>query len=423
MRAAVVSIGDELLIGQVTNTNAAWIGQFLSGLGVTPVRVASVGDDVTEIVTEIRHSFDAADAVVLTGGLGPTHDDVTRDAVARYLGTELLLDEPWVRLMRRRFARRGLTLPERNRVQALIPIGMELLRNPVGTAPGLWKTWREGDRTLALAVLPGVPFEMEELMRSEVARRLQPMARDRIRSITLQTAGIGESHLQQLLAPVITDLPETVKVAYLPSLYGVRVRISETRPRTVSDPGEVDRVVDRMRALAPEYVYGTDDDTLESVVGAMLKASGLSVATAESCTGGAVCDRLTDVPGASSYVLGGIVAYCNSVKTDLLGVSTDVIERDGAVSAEAARQMAVGVARLTGANLGVSVTGILGPTGGTPEKPVGTVWIACSGRAVDEVKLLRLGRDRVKNKQRATTAALNLLRLQIMELTGARQTS
>ncbi|MBT8400852.1 MAG: competence/damage-inducible protein A [Rhodothermia bacterium] len=415
MRASIVSVGDELLIGQVVNTNAAWLGEFLSGLGINPVRIAAVGDVVDEIVEEIRNAFRTVDAVIITGGLGPTHDDVTRDAVADFLGVELHFHESWFRLIEKRFSRRGMSVPERNRSQALVPEGVEIVPNDQGTAPGFWRLWKEGEVDKVLVVMPGVPFEMEAQMRDHVAPRLRPLVRSRIRHVTLRTAGIGESHLQEILTPVVTGLPDSIRLAYLPSLYGVRLRVSQAIGREEGDNGDFESTVDQIRRVAADYIYGEGDDTLGAVVGRMLNERGLRLGTAESCTGGSVCDRLTDVPGASAYVAGGVIAYCNGVKVDTLGVDPEILERDGAVSEEVARQMAVGALGVTGADVTVSSTGILGPSGGTRDKPVGTVWIACAVAGRSDTQLLRLGRDRLKNKRRATAAVLNMIRLKLKE--------
>ncbi len=410
MRASIVSVGDELLVGQVVNTNASWLGSYLTGMGVVPARIVAVGDDIAEIESAIAASYESCELVVVTGGLGPTHDDVTREAVAQFLGTKLVMNERWIGIVRRRFEQRGLSFPERNVAQGLVPAEVEMLPNPVGTAPGFWKTWEAGSGRRILAVLPGVPEEMKTLMRDKVRPRLEPEVRNYVRHVTLRTTGIGESHLQELLAPVVSTLPSTVKCAYLPSPFGVRVRLTETVGRNQEDDGELDETVSKVEAIAGEYIYGRNDDTLEAVVGVLLRERGLTVATAESCTGGAISDRLTDVSGASNYVVGGIVAYSNAVKVGVLDVDPEMIERDGAVSRESALQMARGVRVATGGDVGLSATGILGPSGGTPDKPVGTVWIACVGPGWEEARPLRLGSGRLKNKERTVAAALDLLR-------------
>ncbi len=409
MDVTLMSVGDELLVGQVINTNAAWLGDYLAGIGMVPSRTVVVGDSIDRVVAELRDAFERSDAVIVTGGLGPTHDDITRDAVAAFFGVALQFDESWFRLLERRFSRRGLTVPERNRVQAMVPDGVRVLPNSEGTAPGLWKSWETPSGSKAIAVMPGVPDEMKRMMRDQVAPLLGPLSKRPIRQITLCTTGIGESHLQELLASEVEAMPPTLSLAYLPSPAGVRLRITERLADGSNGEGAED-FADRLAALAAEYVFGRGDDRLETVVGSMLIERQKTVAIAESCTGGAVASLMTDVPGASAYVVGGVVAYCNSVKRKLLHISDELLVEQGAVSESVALAMAGTVRALTGADYGLSTTGILGPTGGTRDKPVGTVWIACADAGGAEARLLRLGKERLKNKQRTVAATLDLLR-------------
>ncbi|NNE45948.1 MAG: competence/damage-inducible protein A [Rhodothermales bacterium] len=414
MSVTLVSVGDELLVGQVVNTNAAWLGEYLTGIGMMPVRSVVVGDSIELIDTELCDAFSLSDLVVVTGGLGPTHDDVTRHAVARFLGVGLHLEEKWFGLIERRFSQRGMTVPERNRIQAMIPDGMEVLANRVGTAPGFWKSWVAESGPKAIAVLPGVPGEMKSMMEEQVRPRLEPLTKSPVRQITLQTTGIGESHLQELLAAEVEGLSDILSLAYLPSLFGVRLRITERLEH--GGTGEAaERLANRLTDLAGVHVYGRGEDRLEAVVGKMLERSGQTVAVAESCTGGAICNLLTNVAGASVYVAGGVVAYSNRLKRDVLKVEDSVIVEHGAVSEAVATGMARGVRLLSGADVGLSTTGILGPAGGTPSKPVGTVWIAYVDRHGEEARQLSLGQDRLKNKQRAVAATLDLLRRRLME--------
>jgi nicotinamide-nucleotide amidase len=413
MDVTLMSVGDELLVGQVVNTNAAWLGDFLAGIGMVPSRTVVVGDSVEQLTEELRDAFERGDVVIVTGGLGPTHDDVTREAVAGFFGVDLHLDESWLRLVQRRFARRGMTVPERNRIQSMIPGGMQMLPNAEGTAPGFWKSWETPSGTKALAVMPGVPDEMKRMMRDQVGPLLEPLRRKPIRQITLCTTGIGESHLQELLAPEVEGMPATISLAYLPSPAGVRLRITERLDGGSSGEGATD-FADRLSSRAAEYVFGRGEDRLETVVGVLLRRQQATVAAAESCTGGAVASLLTDVAGASDYVLGGVVAYSNSVKSEVLRIDRSMLAEHGAVSEPVALEMARSVRALTGSDYGLSTTGILGPTGGTPEKPVGTVWVACADENDAEARLLRLGRERLKNKQRTVAAALDLLRRRLV---------
>lgn len=411
MRVILLTVGDELLIGQVVNTNAAWLGEQLSLSGAEVVSSTTLPDNVDIVTAALAHAAAEADLVVVTGGLGPTHDDVTREAVARYAGVSLVLDEAVLGSIRERFHRRGRSMPERNSVQALVPLGFEVMENPVGTAPGLWRTATENDRRIMLAVLPGVPHEMRYLTQHQVVPRLKREVGLRvIRHRTLLTAGIGESHLQEQIGDLSPYLNTYSRLAYLPGPEGVRLRMT-----FIGDENEdVERRLDALQAHLSSrigtYVYGTDGDTIESIVGRLLSSSHTRMSVAESCTGGNLLDRLTNVPGASAYLIGGVVAYGNEVKTEVLGVSADALEREGAVSEVVARQMAEGVRRLLRTDVGVSTTGIAGPSGGTVDKPVGLVWIGYADASESEAVSLQFGADRELNKQLATTAALNHVR-------------
>ena len=414
MKTILLTVGDELLIGQVLNTNAAWIGEQLSLIGAEVTRSTTLPDDVDVVTAALGAALRDADLVVVTGGLGPTHDDVTREAVAAHEGVPLVLDDNVLEAIRQRFDRKGRTMPERNKVQALVPEGFEVIPNPVGTAPGLWKSWTQEGRHVMLAVMPGVPHEMQYLTTHEVIPRLR---RERglrvIRHRTLLTAGIGESHLQERIGDVSDGLTSQTRLAYLPGHEGVRLRMTLLG----EDESEVERRLEllhrRLIERIGQFVYGTDLDTIESVVGRLLSEKGVRLAVAESCTGGNLLDRITNISGASTYLIGGVVAYCNDVKRSLLGVSEEAIDREGAVSATVARQMAEGVRRLLRTDMGVSTTGIAGPTGGTPDKPVGLVWIGVADERGSEAVAMQFGEDRTVNKQLATTAVLNLIRKRV----------
>lgn len=415
MKAEILTIGDELLIGQIVNTNAAWLGEQLNLMGVEVTRMVTVGDDAGAIVAALDEAFRSAELVITTGGLGPTHDDVTKVAVARYFGVEMQFDEDTFERIRQRFARRGLRMAESNRSQAMVPEGFDMLPNPVGTAPGLWYAGEQGGRKRLLAVLQGVPHEMKTLMQDEVLPRLY--AHKDLQVIghrTLLTAGIGESSLQEQIGDLSAYLGPRLRLAFLPGTGGVRLRLSAYGDDAAEVEARLDRLEAHLRARAEKYIYGMNGDTLEAVVGRLLRERGYTVAVAESCTGGHVTHQLTNVSGSSSYVVGSIIAYSNAVKVGLLDVDPDVLDADGAVSEAVARQMARGVRARLGADVGVSTTGVAGPTGGTPDKPVGTVWIGYADAERDFAVLLRLVQDRILNKELTTTAVLNLLRRQLL---------
>lgn len=406
MKVHLMTIGDELLIGQVVNTNASWLGEQMVIRGAEVVRMVTVPDELDLIVEELQYAVDDADLVIITGGLGPTHDDLTRDAIAAFLGVDLALDEQVVATIRERFLRRGKEMPARNAVQGMVPAGCEVLPNPVGTAPGLWY---EGEQ-IKLCALPGVPHEMQSLMREHVIPRVTTDARIRpLAQRTLLTAGIGESDLQERLGDASNWLGPDQKLAYLPQIGGVRLRLM-----AYSDTwDEAGKQLEAMEALVRErirqHIYGTDEDMLERRIGQLLVATHQTVAVAESCTGGRLGDRLTNISGASAYFKGGVVAYSNDVKHRILGVEEEVLAKHGAVSEQAALQMAEGVRRLLATDIGISVTGIMGPSGGSEDKPVGTVWIGLADQQSVRARCVFTQKDRIRNKKYASSYALNTL--------------
>ncbi len=416
MRAVALTIGDELLIGEIVNTNAAWLGEQLNRSGVDLARVVTVGDEPDELRRELEFALRDGDLVILTGGLGPTHDDITREVLANSFGVELRFDPGVYEAIRRRFDARGRHMPESNRAQAMVPQGFDVLPNPDGTAPGLWRAWSIDGIERMLAVLPGVPHEMMALFRNEVHPRLTARKDLRIiRHRTLRTAGIGESSLQEKIGDLSDLLSPSLRLAYLPNTSGVRLRLSAYGQSSSDVDALLDRLESRLRDRAGSFIFGQGDETLEEVVGRLLIARGLTIAVAESCTGGHVCHQITNVSGSSAYMAGGIVAYSNRVKRDILGVQAAVLEIEGAVSEAVARQMAEGVRRRLHADVGISTTGIAGPSGGTPDKPVGTVWIGLADRRSSKAALLRLVRERILNKELTTTMLLDFVRRHVLD--------
>ena len=413
MGAILVTVGDELLIGDTVNTNAAWLGQTFADIGLAVQEVVTVPDELDRIVRAIRDAVDRSTLVVVTGGLGPTHDDLTRDAIARVFDAPLAFDESWFEAVKARFRARGRSIPEANRTQAMVPAGFSILPNDVGTAPGLLATFTRQHGDVDIAVLPGVPVEMRHLVVDRLLPAITNQARQCRFVVHVGTAGIGESHLQELLGDVGAVLQDDVGLAYLPALSGLRLRITATADSVQSAQARAAEVLEYVRGRAGRYIYSTTGESLEAAVGRMLAESGLTVAMAESCTGGRVADRLTDIPGSSRYVIGGVVAYCNSVKADVLGVDSAVLDEFGSVSEPVALQMAEGVRRLVGSDIGLSATGILGPGGGTVDKPVGTAWVGIADESGTRAVLLRLGEGRAENKLRVSTAVLDLLRKHI----------
>jgi len=428
MKAQLLTIGDELLIGQTTNTNAAWLGEQLSLLGLRVTRTVTVGDEASAIHEELDRAYDDASLVVTTGGLGPTHDDVTKKVVADYFGKEMEVNETLEAQIEDYYDRRGRDMPEEVKDLAEVPAGFELLDNPVGTAPGLWYAENSGggSEERLLAVLPGIPQEMKNIFSAGLRPRLE--ARSDLRDVlhrTLLTTGIGESDLQAKIGDLSDELGETLRLAYLPSTSGVRLRLSAfARDRQAAEE-RLDRLEELLRERVDAHIFGTGNDTLEGVLGDLLRQRNLTLAVAESATGGLVGSRITDVAGSSDYFLGGIVSYAYSAKENLLGVSREVLMEEGAVCEPVARQMARGVRKRLGANVGIATTGIAGPTGGTDDKPVGTVWIGYSfvpdpdrpdADEITHARRLQLVNDRQVNKELFATSALEMVRRQLLRM-------
>lgn len=416
MNATLLTIGDELLIGQVVNTNAAWLGEQLGLLGVAVARVVTLGDDDDAIREALEQAYAASDLVLLTGGLGPTHDDVTREVVASYFKTPLRLDPSVLERLRERFSRRQRAMPESSQRMALVPEGFEALPNSVGAAPGLWRVDTTHGEERIVVVLPGVPREMKALFQEEVAPRLRQQKKLRvIVHRTLLTVGIGESNLQEQIGDLSAYLGPSLRLAYLPGAEGCRLRLTATGDDRAAVEAGLDRLEAHLCARIGSCLYGRDYDSLEAVLGRLLAERGLTIAVAESCTGGLALHRLTNISGASAYVVGGVVAYSNEVKRSELGVEAQALEQHGAVSDVVARQMARGVRTRLKADVGLSTTGVAGPSGGTPEKPVGTVWIGYADAEEDGAHLKHFGTDREMNKALAATAVLDLARRQLLK--------
>ncbi|MEN8375832.1 MAG: competence/damage-inducible protein A [Gemmatimonadota bacterium] len=398
---ALVSIGDELLNGTSVNTNAAWLGRILASEGARVTRSVTVGDDPAGIVKAVQREAAESDAVICTGGLGPTEDDRTRNALARVVGRELRQDDSVVAWLRRRFESRGREMPASNLRQALFPEGAVVLANRLGSAPGFLA---EGDDAVVVA-LPGPPAEMramsEEallpLLRDRWAGRLAPVAHR-----VLRTTGVAESELADRLEEF--GVQQGVALAYLPSTRGVDLHLRAT------DEPALEETAARVSAAVGENVYAEGGSDLVEVVAMALRERGWRLATAESCTGGLLAQRITAFAGSSDYFLGGLIAYSNEAKTALADVPAGVLEAHGAVSAEVAEALASGARARFGAEAGVGITGVAGPGGGTRDKPVGTVYVAARTPEADGVRVLRLVGDRAAIRERAAQAALDLLR-------------
>ena len=414
MKAHLLTIGDELLIGQTTNTNAAWLGERLSRLGLEVERTVTVGDDPDRMREELDRSTQRADLIVLTGGLGPTHDDVTREVVADAFEAPLEADDAILDRIRHYYERRGRQMPPSAPKLAQVPQGFETLENPVGAAVGLWHEAEIDGRSCLVAILPGIPEEMKGIFSEAVQPRLE--ARDDVRGVhhrTLVTSGIGESSLQERLGDLADTLDENLGLAYLPSTDGVRLRLTVLNGDTAGAADQLDRLEATIRERAGEHVIGTGDVTLEEVLGDRLRAAEKTIGSAESATGGLIGHRLTGVSGSSDYYEGSVVAYANRVKRNVLGVEAETLKEFGAVSEPVAVQMAEGVRQVLGVDVGIATTGIAGPTGGTEETPVGTVWLGYADAHRTRAVKRHFVEDRTLNKQLFATAALDLARREL----------
>lgn len=411
MKAHLLTIGDELLIGQTTNTNAAWLGEKLSRLGVAVERSVTVGDDPARMREELDRSVRRADLLLLTGGLGPTHDDVTREVVSDYFDAPLQTDEDILTRLRRYYERRDRQMPSAGPKLAQVPEGFEILENPVGAAVGLWTETLLGEKDRLVGVLPGVPEEMKGIFEAAVQSRLEvrPDLQD-VTHRTLVTSGIGESSLQERLGDLSALSNEDLHLAYLPSTSGVRLRLTATHPDQSTARERLDRLEERIRTRAGIHVIGTGDVTLEEVLGDQLRERNRTIASAESATGGLIGHRLTGVSGSSDYFTGSVVAYANAVKRSILGVGADVLDAYGAVSEPVAVQMAEGVKDRLDVDVGIATTGVAGPRGGTPEKPVGTVWLGYADDQRSRAVQQQFVEDRSLNKALFASAALDLVR-------------
>ncbi|GAB2967902.1 competence/damage-inducible protein A [Hymenobacter coalescens] len=414
----IITIGDELLYGQVIDTNSAWMGQELGRIGLRIRQISSVSDQAEEIVRALDQARQRAQVVLMTGGLGPTKDDLTKHVLARYFGSELALYEPSLRDVEAIFARFNRPMLEVNRQQAFLPTACTPLRNTVGTAPGMWF---DGEDGVVFVSMPGVPFEMKHLMTTHVLPKLQAHFRvPPIEHAVLQTVGQGESFLAEQIAGWEAQLPPNMKLAYLPYLGGVRLRLTATDDGQPDLRGRLEAQLPAVRTLLGPYLYAEGEVSLEAALGAQLQERGLTIGTAESCTGGFIAQRLTSVAGSSAYFQGAVVAYANDVKVRQLGVQPATLEAHGAVSEATVREMAEGLRRQLGVDVAVATSGVAGPGGGSAEKPVGTFWLAYADAHQTVARKISFNRGRQLNIEYISTVALNLVR---QHLPAAEQTA
>ena len=414
MTAEIISIGDELLIGQVINTNASWISTELNKIGVPVSQITAVGDNSNDIKRALKNAIERNDIIILTGGLGPTKDDRTKSILADYFNSEMIFHEPTFFNIQKLFKARNYEVKAVNRQQAEIPEKCIPMPNINGTAPGMW--FEEDNKVIVS--MPGVPFEMHQLITNEVIPRLQNKFKlPFIYHKTIMTHGLGESKLADRIEEIENNLPVHIKLAYLPQPGIVRLRLSAIGWDKNELENEVNNYCRNFFNVIPELIFGFDDITLEEVIGKLLTKGKLTVSTAESCTGGYLAHLITSISGSSSYFKGSIISYSNEIKINELEVSSNDLEKYGAVSQQVVEQMAEDARKKLGTDYSLATTGIAGPDGGTDEKPVGTIWIALAGPKGTKAKLFHFGEHRQRNIRRSALAALNMLRLELSEQT------
>lgn len=407
MKVHLMTIGDEILIGQIIDTNSAWMAQQLNLQGIRISGGSSVGDVSTQIIRGLQLALEEADAVLITGGLGPTKDDITKKALAQFFGVGLRFHQDTFDRIKRMFERFNLPLSASHREQCYMPENAILLPNRMGTAPGMW--FEYGHKVIVS--MPGVPYEMQAIMSDEVIPRLKErFAIQPIAHRTIQTIGEGETTIADRIADIEDSLPPHIKLAYLPNLGRVRLRLTGISNDKDKLDVELDQYTRRIQARIPEWIFGYGEDKIEAVIGQMLKERALYLGTAESCTGGYLSHLITSIPGSSAYYKGSVIAYSNQVKMNQLAVSPQTLEQYGAVSEQTVREMVAGLCSLLQVDLALAVSGIAGPDGGTPEKPVGTIWLAVGNKEQVYTRKILAGKDRLKNIEIASVAALNLIR-------------
>ena len=407
MNVEIITIGDELLIGQVVDTNSAFIARELNKIGISVFQITSVSDNRRHILAALEEASRRASLVLITGGLGPTKDDVTKAVFAEYTNDRLETHPETLRQIETMMSARNIAMNPLNVKQAEVPSRCTALPNSCGTAPGMWFE-KDGIEYISM---PGVPFEMKTMMLDEVLPRLrQRFTGDHILHRTLLVTGFPESALALFIEDWENNLPSQIKLAYLPGGGMIRLRLSASGADMQTLAIQTEKEVEKLRSLLGNHLLSENDEQIEEIVARILTRRKQTVATAESCTGGNIARLLTSISGSSAYFKGSVVAYANDVKEKILQVNPRDLQQHGAVSEQVVTQMAVGARQLMGTDYGIATSGIAGPTGGTPDKPVGMIWIAVTSASQTVAKLLHYGNNRESNIQRTSTAALNLLR-------------
>ncbi len=411
---SLLTIGDEILIGQIINSNAAWIANECSKLGAGVVAHSSIGDNENELIDELERLKKKSDFIIISGGLGPTHDDVTKPTLTKYFNDKLELDKGTLNYLKEFFAKKNVELSERNRTQAYLPSKCKALPNKVGTAPGM--LFDESGKTFV--ALPGVPTEMKYIMTNSVLPVLKNKIAESAEKVamykTLKTSGIVEAKLADLIGDP-KGIAGDATIAFLPSYQGVRIRIGVVEKDFDKGAEKIKSIESKLKELVGDYIYGTENESLTSKIGETLKDRKETIALAESCTGGLLGADLTSISGSSTYFAGGAIVYSNEIKNKILGVKEQTLIDNGAVSEQTAKELATNVREKFGTDYGVGITGIAGPTGGTADKPVGTVWISLADAEKVAAKKFVFGEDRTMNRERSVGAALNMVLKRLKE--------
>ncbi|MCF8346156.1 MAG: competence/damage-inducible protein A [Bacteroidales bacterium] len=415
MRVAIVTIGDEILIGQINDTNSVWMSRELTALGVHIYEMTTISDTQEHIVKTLDRLIGKVDMVLMTGGLGPTKDDLTKEVLNTYFGGKLVMNQEVLATIESFFSKRGRTMIESNRRQALVPDTCTPLTNNHGTAPGMWFT-REGTHVVSM---PGVPYEMKPMLLEQVIPSMaEHMGLPDLVHRTVMTQGVPESYLAEMISEWERGLPECMKLAYLPRPGIVRLRLTVMGKSTEEAGLLLDEKIGALHQVIPEHIFGYDDMPLEQAIGVLMKEKGLKLSTAESCTGGNIARLITAIPGSSDYFRGSVIAYSNDMKVRTLGVDPVLIEDHGAVSREVVEAMALGGLGMTGTDVSMATSGIAGPGGGTDDKPVGLVWIAvaCGNKLIS--REFRFGGHRALVIEQASIMAMGMLRKLLAGIDG-----
>jgi nicotinamide-nucleotide amidase len=413
LNAIIVTIGDEILIGQVIDTNSAWIGSTFNGIGIDVLEILSVGDELDAIKNAIDYALNKSALIIITGGLGPTKDDITKTAIAQYFAVDMVYSQVTYDRIEKIYQKFGKTMLPSHKEQCFMPANATLLTNRLGTAPGMLIMHEDK----MLVSLPGVPFEMKSIITEELLPILATRPSEtHILHKTIMTAGEGETFIADKILPHLEDMPAYIKLAYLPSLGSVRLRLTGKHIDGNRLAADIEKYASVIVDKLGDIVYAFDDISLEENMLDLFTTKGLTLSAAESCTGGYFSHKITSVAGSSQYFIGSVITYSNAMKSQLLGVKEDTLQAFGAVSEETVIEMVKGLLELTKTDIGVSVSGIAGPGGGSIEKPIGTIWMAISnGQDVVTYKI-NATKDRAKNIEYATTFLMNKLRLFINQL-------